>query len=196
MKMTDPTSIIVALFEQLMDWHVARPDLPSEEAHKYGMLFTADVSCNNFGYENDGSTHHREWEAAYRKFLHIIILRPRQVFVAISNEPSWKAIPLDEFENTSNHDSCWRTDGLRAITNQYFTSHDACFSHMPDEHKQAPCYSSAGVSLIPLFGPLFRFVKADTELFDDGSYHHKRKITSLKEVQFSYVLKEDQHESA
>lgn len=33
---------------------------------------------------------------------------------------SWREIPLDRWENTSNHDSCWRSDGLRCLTNLYF----------------------------------------------------------------------------
>lgn len=33
---------------------------------------------------------------------------------------SWRDVPLDRWENTSNHDSCWRSDGLRCLTDLYF----------------------------------------------------------------------------
>lgn len=36
------------------------------------------------------------------------------------NFNSFTQVPINYWENTSNHNSCWRTDGLRPISNLYF----------------------------------------------------------------------------
>ena len=47
------------------------------------------------------------------------------VFVAVPDGDdrwfSWKQIPLDAWKNTSNHDSCWRSDGVQSpMSTVYF----------------------------------------------------------------------------
>ncbi len=33
---------------------------------------------------------------------------------------NWQQVPLDAWKNTSNHDSCWRSDGLQPLSKLYF----------------------------------------------------------------------------
>ncbi|MFA7628591.1 MAG: hypothetical protein WCY37_04290 [Candidatus Dojkabacteria bacterium] len=52
--------------------------------------------------------------------LFIAICGNSNVFVAHTYKWRWQDIPISGWRNTSNHDSCWRTDGLRLISEVYF----------------------------------------------------------------------------
>lgn len=68
------------------------------------------------------------------------ITHRKQVFMVFAGNTSvWyqvKNLPLDgklvwsEFENSSNHDSCWQSDGLRFLSQEYF---DMCKDLDPDK---------------------------------------------------------------
>lgn len=183
MIMTDPASVIVALFDQMMDWHSKMPILPEGEENKYGMMFTLEIDCANNGYERDGNTHHPEWERRYTRFLHIIALRPRMVFVHVSENWDWRASKLEDFQNTSNHDSCWRSDGLRLITEEYFNAARECWDHVPEEHRRAPFEANVNGSLNPILRPILHFVKVEHEPFArNGHDYYWRKLTLVQEI--------------
>lgn len=52
----------------------------------------------------------------------VLIVAPHSVFFMEVEDRIFDLtkIPLDKWENTSNHDSCWRSDGLRKLTETYF----------------------------------------------------------------------------
>ncbi len=86
-----------------------------------GMLFSVLVAADNGGYvSNDGNRHYPKYQRNVRKYVHIIITSQHRVYVAESDLPGYKDVPIKAWKNTSNHDSCWRSDGLRAIQSTYF----------------------------------------------------------------------------
>jgi len=49
------------------------------------------------------------------------------------------SIPLDAWKNTSNHDSCWRSDGVESPLSQiYFDMCDEVNRQLPEEDRVAP----------------------------------------------------------
>ena len=188
MQTASPESIIVSIFETLMDWHVKNVEFQNpKEEDKYGIAFTFDLDCSNHGYEQDGNTHHEEWERRYRKFIHVIVLRPRKCFVAVTEDhPYLKDVPLDLWKNTSNHDSCWRSDGLRVFHKEMHEAWKYCYEHVPKEHQRYPMDNQVSCELSRVFGKPFQFVKVTDEAADDRSSYHRR-ITSIEPVE--HVLK-------
>jgi len=89
-------------------------DWSKETAH--GVIVS--VNCNVSDYSSDViniDIHRRIW---------FLFTRNTSVFVAVdSMENDWKfwnSIPLNAWKNTSNHDSCWRSDGMRPLYKTYF----------------------------------------------------------------------------
>src|SRR6185437_9846627 len=78
----------------------------------YGMYFRIVVDCENHGYASraGGTKHHKEWERRFQRTVHVIITERHNVFCAVTDprqEP-------EQWENSSNHDSCWR-DSLSVV---------------------------------------------------------------------------------
>ncbi len=67
-----------------------------------------------------------EDEKIYEQRTRMFFVFSSNVSVWVATEPedetfiSWTQVPISLWENTSNHDSCWRTDGLRPISIVYF----------------------------------------------------------------------------
>lgn len=149
---------------------------------KEGVYFVVKLDGINFGYEKDGNTYHEEWESRMIKYYHIIFLSCRNVYVAISDEP--KTPQPSEWKNTSNHDSCFRSEGIRDLSSLYFYINDEIYKNTPDGHKKAPIMGSVEMSLEHewLCGPLLKFVKVETERMDDGYHNILTKIDIIKKM--------------
>lgn len=78
------------------------------ERSLYGVGFCLDVRADYYG-ENGDAGH------AYRRVF-ILACGNVSTFVAIDEDDErWYGlteVPLDKWKNTSNHDSCWRSDGI------------------------------------------------------------------------------------
>lgn len=73
-----------------------------------------------------------DYEADKRatRFVHILFSRPSNITRVWSHYGREFDRPeLHQWHNTSNHDSCWRTDGMRHLSDAYF---DACDTVNPD----------------------------------------------------------------
>ncbi|BAG41757.1 hypothetical protein [Ralstonia phage phiRSL1] len=104
----------------------------------YGLYFRLQVHAWNGGYERNGQVHHAEWERRYDRVLHVIVTERHNVFVARTDRTrSTELPPLDQWENTTNHDSCWSQNGfgLREVVNE---AYETCWAHMPEPHKLPP----------------------------------------------------------
>jgi hypothetical protein len=57
-----------------------------------------------------------------RASVHFVFAGNTSVWFAVSKSlQRWDDIPIEEWENTSNHDSCWRNDGVRSpLVHLYF----------------------------------------------------------------------------
>lgn len=124
------------------------------------MKFKVHIQMENYGYEKDGHTHHPEWEKCFLRDVHIIVTARHNVFAAVMSGHRYNLVSSD-YQNTSNHDSCWRTDGLRIIQDTLFKGYEECFDSMPEEHRPAPIMTSPYLQLGEGFmGSPFELVRA------------------------------------
>ena len=78
-----------------------------------GLVTTLDLRLSHFSLTGD------EFHA--NALVHTLFTGNTSVFVAISRSfEKWDQIPVEQFHNMSNHDSCWRTDGMRELSSLYF----------------------------------------------------------------------------
>lgn len=184
----NPIKMMCQLFEQFVDYRngVITDEQVKQLSGQLGIYFNLFVRCDNYGYEKDGNTHHPDWEKSICFHAHVLILRSRKVFIAISEEDNRDKIPLTDFVNTSNHDSCWR-EGFDSIKIAMGRAYDFCYenSDIPEEHKT----SAKDANMTIDFGNIFRnkiinLVEVKYENDKDkgqGCY----KLTSVKDVSFS-----------
>lgn len=132
--------------------------------------------------KKDGNTHHKGWEKHYRKLVHIIVIKPYSVFVCES-EFSMSHPGAGQYENTSNHDSCWR-EGVE-LFGHVMKGYDFCYGDMQTKHKPAPV--AAVIRTSPtIFTKPIQAVKCATTRLDDG-YH--KKLVSLDYIDLVDILR-------
>ena len=106
-----------------------------------GVLFSFEVQGYNDGFENDGDTRHEDWVRDERVFVYVLAVRPHNIFISIRTWEQERDTrpdlpPMDTFENTSEHDSCWRSDGLNKVWGICAELADAARAPTPKEHKK------------------------------------------------------------
>lgn len=154
-------------------------------AQNEGLYFIVQISNNNYGFENDGNTRHKEWANHAKYYLHIIILKARRVFTAITNSEEMPELP--EWKNTSNHDSCFRHDGLQDIFTVGAKVWEEAWKNTPDEHKE--CMKMTTEYKINhgwLSGPLFKCVgvifENDYKTDESGYFKKLTDISIIKKT--------------
>ncbi len=143
MDIIRPESVIQALASQFV---VHNRNITPDA----GILVTLQICAENHGYEKNGNTSHKNWKARYVKYLHFIIVKYHSVFVAISDKFDWRDVPIEEWCNTSNHDTCWRSDGFHNVFPEIMKAYHACYDHMPQKHRPAPCNANISGTISPL----------------------------------------------
>jgi hypothetical protein len=156
---TDPTKMLTST-RHLRDGNV------------YGIYFAIDYDMHNYGYEKDGNTHHKDWVRNWRKTVHVIVTQRHNVFVCVKESRGTPT--LEDWINSSNHDSCWRSDGLSILDQVGFDAYEHCFGWMPDEHRPIPMCASTHVQFANWhFGRSpFEIVKLRGE-YNDGDYRYR-----------------------
>ncbi|BCG50272.1 hypothetical protein [Ralstonia phage RP13] len=192
------SQVIEQLFLQFMGWKdtrlIHRIDQFSRDEQgnrvAQGMYFRVQMSMSNYGYEKDGNTKHDDWERHAYRTVHIVLLDPHYVFAAVSHkEKEFSTLDPREFENLSNHDSCWKS-ALDKIDQVQSEMYEACFSHMPDEHRKAPVYVHPHNRLDVGFinDGAFKFVKCSYKSRSDNTYF--KNLLSIKEMKLKCELVE------
>ena len=145
-----------------------------------GIYFIVKLDGESSGFEKDGNTCHPEWQIRVIKYFHIIFLSNRNVFICISDTE--KMPKPNDWVNTSNHESCFRTDGVRDLINLYFEINNQIFEKTDEEHREPPIMGNVELSLHHgwIHGPVFKFVEVEKERLADG-YHSK--LVSINEIQ-------------
>lgn len=84
------------------------------------------------------------------RYIHIVLGGDAvHVWVAVSDSYNPADVPLSEWDNPSNHDSCWRSDGVESeLTRLYFALCDEVQEGLPDEAKVPP----AGIEVSSTLG--------------------------------------------
>jgi hypothetical protein len=147
-----------------------------------GLLFTLDVSCSCFGYD-EKDKYHEEWYKEERKQISIIVAGNHSVFVNLIDTDFRNKLRLENFKNTSNHDSCWRSDGFSDVNGFFREMYERVYSNMPE--KKRPCMNDAHFFIWDVFNKIIRPVEIVTEHGQGDGYNDKiveRKNISLKEL--------------
>ena len=190
---------IAQIFKKFCDWKESSNLLLPEkyESQIYGkppevgLVFHVLVRGNNYGYEKDGNTRHPEWEKSFYQYLTVIILRTRKVFVAVSDCSKWNEVPVDAFENITNHDSCWESSGF-GVSDLFYKAYHTCYPEsIPKEHRPSPAQANISAEMSGMF--------QSWQLFDYAMVSHApveasntyfRRITSIKKMDFTITLVE------
>jgi hypothetical protein len=173
MELIGPDDIMCSIASQFVvhNRHIA-PDC--------GVLMTLAIRADNHGYERNGNTFHKNWVAHYRNYLHYIIVKPHSVFVAITCKPDFRDVWVEEWRNTSNHDSCWRSDGFSDIFREVMKAYHACYDHVPKRHQPTPISSGISASLSPSLRQPINFVSISKRKSLDDDYRYT--ITHIREL--------------
>jgi len=103
--------------------------LPRFSDQKLGLYIVLDLSFSDYGYADDGNTKERE-ALHVREYFSFLFVRPSNYTKVFFYRPSKdaKGLTLDPSYSKEpvlwtlecDHDSCWRSDGMRQITKIYF----------------------------------------------------------------------------
>ena len=163
---TSTESIIGRLVDQAMPRLARNPEYLSE-----GLRFTNGILIDVALEVSDPDTGKVE-----KRFFYVAFCGNVSVFVARRDQPGthglrhFAEIPSEEWENASNHDSCWRSDGLRFLSDNYFTM---CGNVNPDKApKQLDSDSQVG------FISLWHDVVMTTA--PSGADDYRRKLVSIE----------------
>ena len=162
-------------------WEKLRPEIksPWDGGQKPGdpepgLMTTLDLRM--FHYENS-------CESEYKRssLVHTLFTSNTSVFVVESaHYKRWYEIPVGDWKNTSNHDSCWRSDGMRHLTEICFRMADELNENLETDGfaKLAPRDFDQYCTLGFLANAPWEFVMVQHEQIP-GEYH-KRQVLSLR----------------
>ena len=147
--------------------------------HRYDALVVSiSTSFSHYGFEPDGNTLHEYGERYVQNYCHFLLCGNVHVWAYVGPCSEPMDVPLDEWQNTSNHNSCWRSDGMRPLSKLYFDSCDEVQEHLPERLQQAPNdvhhYCTAGRFMGE---SVFGFVEITFRQSDQDNYGYK--LTSV-----------------
>ena len=120
---------LVALDSEMVIASVVEAMLPRFSDNELGLLISVRMDMHDFGYGSDGNTFERD-ELCVSQVINLLFVRPgnyTQVYSNVTEFNKWNSLYNNDkikwiFE--SDHDSCWRSDGLRILTDSYFKMAD------------------------------------------------------------------------
>lgn len=90
----------------------SRPDGGFDKTRP-GLLVSLDLRLSHYALSQE--EYHRSAMA------YVVLTGNTSVFVATTTDHTrWNELPGNAWANTSNHDSCWRSDGFRFLSTMYF----------------------------------------------------------------------------
>ena len=137
-----------------------------------GLLVTLDLRLSH--YTNEGDEYHGS------ALVHTLFTANTSVFVHTSrSRRRWQEVIPEGWANTSNHDSCWRTDGLRHLHLLHGTLCDEMNKKITGHGFSAlsPRDFSQFCTLGTLAGKPWCYVDVCHER--SPGEHHKRRILSI-----------------
>lgn len=123
--------------------------LPRFSSEKIGLLVTLDLRDNDYGYAKDGNTRVREEKSACTTISFIFYRPSNYTKVLVHYEFNNGLQPYETdpkcnevfFEQHSDHDSCWRSDGMR-ILSKHWRNVERYFGMSPNDVSQFYSFSS------------------------------------------------------
>jgi hypothetical protein len=163
-------------------WDTLRPDRPSyfgersrPQDGEVGLVVTLDLRMFHFGLNGE----------EYRRsaLVHTVFTANTSVFYTTSFDfARWDQIIPESWANTSNHDSCWRTDGLRGLHLLDNTMAKEMNAEIAEHGGSAlaPREFSQFCTLGALSGKPWEYVTVCHERIPGDSY--KRRLLSLRSL--------------
>lgn len=166
------TDAIVTLYDQIVDQRYKGKEFPDLEWRKQGMYFRIKVSCDC--YEDN-------YRLGSVKWFHIIMLNGHSVFVQTTND-FIHGIPQTGWENSGNHDSCYR-QAIEGLVDVGFDVHDEAFSLLPKEIYEREKFNretNLNFRFDTGFAKIFKYVEVDSKRNEENNYFYD--ILSVKEI--------------
>lgn len=193
MNIIEAESIIRAAWDQVFGRDLIADAWNSD----LGLYFHVEVQLENFGYERDSTTFHEDWARSFYRSLHFVVTARHQVYLFKTEDPvSALDTPLDpaQWVNTSCHDSCWRSDGLRAIWETLREAHEFCWGHIPEAHRRSMpeanyhCSVNSGV----FSRGLIQLVHVRSEADPAQTFSGSRRLTALSKASFTLSIQKSE----
>lgn len=138
----DVKSYIVGLWEQMSASGALDRERPST-----ALRFDLTMSVSHNGYLKDGSTYVEAYDNRAITKISVIVTARHRVYIAASAEKDQHDFEPDDFVNTSNHDSCWKSDGLNLLTKIYFDMCKFVVRNWPEGTAPAPIELTTRIQL-------------------------------------------------
>jgi hypothetical protein len=112
----DIDRVICSLVDKFLDRSIQSHDENYQKVIRKGMMFETQLRLTH--YTDDENV-----DVSRQAF--ILFTGNTSVFMAVAPQDyrwrGWSDISFEDWKNTSNHDSCWRSDGVRSpIVQLYF----------------------------------------------------------------------------
>lgn len=132
--LNDRINVIISLASQFIVHNnecqnPAHINQPIYGIERKGIMFTFDLSCECYGYAEFGVTK-PAWASHERHSISIIVAKQHNVFVNIGNINN-----LTYYKNTSNHNSCWKSDGFVLLHDFAYKMYNRVYANMPKEKR-------------------------------------------------------------
>jgi len=157
-----------------------------------GLYFKIVVRCDNYGYDKNDE-YHEDWYMDERRVMHFIVTSNYNVFLAVTDFSEGHAIPAPEkFKNTSNHNSCWRSDGFSDVHSVGYDLWKMCWvrPEIPED-KRKNMRESVHYSASYILSELFKPVEiSHVALDDENSFGYHRKIVNITKKKATYIIED------
>lgn len=138
------------------------------------------------------SKRHKEWERTVAASIHFLITAHYRTFMAEgAYADTLSQVKPNQWENISNHDSCWHGEVDSRITALCWRVYDRAYVGIPQEQHPEDRTSVIDQSIGDwlLGGTPLRFARIKREYVD--GYHSR--LTEIKPVEFKLTFEEQQH---
>lgn len=176
-------SIMNRLFEQIVKSKTSQHY--SKQSDEYfnvneGIHFRVKIDAHSYGYERDGNTCRPEWRCHVVKYYHVIMLYPHNIFVCVTDDSNIGVIPPIGWENTSNHNSCWR-NGCDTLSGVAYECWEEAFALVPEAHRPSSKDEGVDITLdLSMMGDIFELVSCDIESdYETDASGYFKKISNI-----------------
>ncbi len=134
--------------------------LPTSSDPKKGLMIRLEFRI--ISHDKDGDVYYSS------RLLELVFQRPSNYTKVFSRVLNHHGEVLKDWKNMSNHDSCWRSDGLRDIFDLYMDVRHDMESLNPEYN-----FKDTETSITaPTFGEYIKFVEVEIEKDEFDSYKY------------------------
>jgi hypothetical protein len=169
-------------------WETLRPERPMARRYtdagvlEEGLVVTLDLRLSHY-VPDEGNEYHKS------ALAHIILTGNTSVFAAATHDYTpWHQMDAGQWDNTSNHDSCWRSDGFGFLNTLYFNMTEQMNHQIKADGGSpiAPIYFSQFCTLGSLDGKPWETVVVQHELIP-GDHYRRRLVKVVREGKDDYI---------